>query len=375
MSYVMNEIWASSTNYGATRPTSNIKYIVIHYTSNNGDTAENNGKYFQGANRKASAHYFVDSDSIVHSVPDNRIAWSVGGNKYNNAGGRLYGIAKNANTLNIELCDDTKDNTIYPSNATIENALSLVRELMKKYGISESNVIRHYDVNGKSCPSYWVDNSRWENEFHSKISHSLTSSTTSAPTPYRVRKSWSDVKSQTGAYNNLDNAKRECGSGYNVYDANGNVVYSNGGNSTSTPKPSVSTQSNPSGNSLVRLGQQHAINFTGHTIAVDGLVGKETNRMKARVLQHAINLDYKKGIGEDGIFGNKSKSALGSHYVKKGEKQYMVTAAEILMYLNGIDPNGVECPGKYGNGLVRASKQKFGDDGLKITASEFLKLI
>ena len=135
MSYVMNEIWASSTNYGATRPTSNIKYIVIHYTSNNGDTAENNGKYFQGANRKASAHYFVDSDSIVHSVPDNRIAWSVGGNKYNNAGGRLYGIAKNANTLNIELCDDTKDNTIYPSNATIANALSLVRELMKKYGI------------------------------------------------------------------------------------------------------------------------------------------------------------------------------------------------------------------------------------------------
>ena len=53
----------------------------------------------------------------------------------------------------------------------------------------------------------------------------------------------------------------------------------------------------------------------------------------------------------------------------------MVTAAEILMYLNGVDPNGVECPGKYGNGLVRASKQKFGDDGLKITASEFLKLI
>lgn len=375
MSYVINEIWASSTNYGATRPTSNIKYIVIHYTGNNGDTAENNGKYFQGAHRKASAHYFVDSDSIVHSVPDNRIAWSVGGNKYHNAGGRLYGIAKNANTLNIELCDDTKDNTIYPSNATIENALNLVRELMKKYGVSESNVIRHYDVNGKLCPSYWVDNSRWENEFHSKISHSSTSSTTSAPTPYRVRKSWSDAKSQTGAYNNLDNAKRECGVGYNVYDANGNVVYSNGGNATSAPIPSTSTQSKPSGNSLVRLGQQHAINFTGHTIAVDGLVGKETNRMKARVLQHAINLDYKKGIGEDGIFGRNSKAALGSHYVKKGERQYMVTAAEILMYLNGIDPNGVECPGKYGNGLVRASRQKFGDDGLKITASEFLKLI
>ena len=53
----------------------------------------------------------------------------------------------------------------------------------------------------------------------------------------------------------------------------------------------------------------------------------------------------------------------------------MVTAAEILMYLNGYNPNGVEYPGTYGNGLTNASKQKFGDDGLKINASEFLQLI
>ena len=53
----------------------------------------------------------------------------------------------------------------------------------------------------------------------------------------------------------------------------------------------------------------------------------------------------------------------------------MVTAAEILMYINGYNPNGVEYPGTYGNGLTSASKQKFGDDGLKITSSEFLQLI
>ena len=50
----------------------------------------------------------------------------------------------------------------------------------------------------------------------------------------------------------------------------------------------------------------------------------------------------------------------------------MVTALEILLYLNGFDPNGVEYPGTYGNGLVTASKKKFGDDGLKVTASEFI---
>ena len=42
----------------------NIQYIVIHYTGNKGDTAKNNADYFYGGNRQASAHYFVDDNSI-----------------------------------------------------------------------------------------------------------------------------------------------------------------------------------------------------------------------------------------------------------------------------------------------------------------------
>ena len=41
-----------------------IKYIVLHYTGGNGDTALGNCKYFLGLNRNASAHYFVDDKSI-----------------------------------------------------------------------------------------------------------------------------------------------------------------------------------------------------------------------------------------------------------------------------------------------------------------------
>ena len=141
---------------------------------------------------------------------------------------------------------------------------------------------------------------------------------------------------------------------------------------TVVAKP-ITTQSK--GNPIVKKGQQHAVNFTGVKIDVDGIVGNDTNKMKARVLQRAMNLDYGKTIAEDGLLQTKSKAKLGSHYVKKGEKQYMVTAAEILMELHGIDPNGVEMPGKYGNGLVKAAKKFFGDDGTKITASEFLRLI
>lgn len=44
---------------------------------------------------------------------------------------------------------------------------------------------------------------------------------------YRVRKSWSDVKSQVGAYKDLNNAKAKCNEyiGYSVFDENGKSVY------------------------------------------------------------------------------------------------------------------------------------------------------
>ena len=111
----------------------------------------------------------MDDTTVVHSVPDDRVAWAVGGRKYNNVGGRLYGIAKNANTLNVELCDTTKNGTVKATEATINNALDLVKELMSKYNVPVDRVIRHYDVNGKPCPAYWVDDALWEQEFHGRL--------------------------------------------------------------------------------------------------------------------------------------------------------------------------------------------------------------
>ncbi|MCM1315856.1 MAG: hypothetical protein NC244_10880 [Alistipes senegalensis] len=42
---------------------------------------------------------------------------------------------------------------------------------------------------------------------------------------YRVRKSWSDVKSQIGAFSFLENAKKVCKTGYTVFDEKGNAVF------------------------------------------------------------------------------------------------------------------------------------------------------
>lgn len=242
MAYVMKECFANPNNYGSQRSTSNIKFICIHYTANDGDSDEANGNYFKNGIRNASAHYFVDSDSVTRSVADNYIAWSVGGGKYSDCGstggGKYYGKCTNANSISIELCDDYKNRLIKATQATIDNAVALTKFLMVKYGIPASNVIRHFDVNGKHCPAYWMDNTAWENEFHSK----LTGATASAPasggaTPYRVRKTWGDARSQIGAYNNLNNAIVSCKDGYTVFDNTGAVMYTKYTANTSTPTP------------------------------------------------------------------------------------------------------------------------------------------
>ena len=81
---------AAKNNYGSKRDVNKIKYIAIHYTGNDGDSDESNAKYFKNNIVKASAHYFVDDDSITCSVPDNYVAFAVGGKKYNNSGGNEF---------------------------------------------------------------------------------------------------------------------------------------------------------------------------------------------------------------------------------------------------------------------------------------------
>jgi N-acetyl-anhydromuramyl-L-alanine amidase AmpD len=131
----------------------------------------------------------------------------------------------------------------------------------------------------------------------------------------------------------------------------------NGSVSADVSKPENNPVPNvPGKDAIVRNGQTHANNFAGVKISVDGIRGVNTIKAGIKVLQTAINLDYKKGIAVDGIWGNGSKTALGSHYVKRGEKQYMVTAVQILLMLKGYVCQ-LECPGIFGSNLESAVKQ------------------
>ena len=50
--------------------TNDIEYIVIHDTGNQNDSDEGNANYFSKDGRNASAHYFVDDNSITQIVEE-----------------------------------------------------------------------------------------------------------------------------------------------------------------------------------------------------------------------------------------------------------------------------------------------------------------
>ena len=162
MAYKLKTLLANRRNYGSKRSTSLIKHLVYHYTANDGDTYEANAKYFHNNVVKASAHRFVDDDSVTISVPDNYVAWHCGGGLQGSKGHTYYKKCTNTNSIGIEMCDTIKNGKYEVSSKTRANAIALGKELIKKYGIKKDNVIRHFDVTGKNCPAYFVkDEEAW----------------------------------------------------------------------------------------------------------------------------------------------------------------------------------------------------------------------
>lgn len=150
---------ATSYCHGGTRALSAIKYIVLHYTAVNGDTAKNEATYFsRNYSRYAGAHFFVDqSGYIAQSIEMNVTAWSVGGSKYSGTSPQYYGACTNFNSVSIEMCDQVNKDA---SAKQIEAVRWLVGYIQSKCSNAKT-IIRHYDVNGKPCPARYLNASKW----------------------------------------------------------------------------------------------------------------------------------------------------------------------------------------------------------------------
>jgi N-acetylmuramoyl-L-alanine amidase len=157
----MEFISCNTANYRAGR-TQPVRYIVMHYTANNGDTARNNCDYcHRVGGLQASAHYFVDEHGAMQSVREGDTAWHCGAE----AGRRYWHPeCRNANSIGIEMCSRKRaDGSYYIKPETVANAAALAKDIMQRYGIDTDHVLRHYDVTGKRCPMPWVDDpAQWD---------------------------------------------------------------------------------------------------------------------------------------------------------------------------------------------------------------------
>jgi len=128
-----------------------VNKIVIHYVANPGSTARKNRDYFdsladqdpQSGKASASSHFIVGLEGeVIQCVPITEIA-------YANA-------PRNEDTVSIEVCHP--DDTGKFNDATYKSLVNLTAWLCRELKLAPKDVIRHYDVNGKECPRYFVKN-------------------------------------------------------------------------------------------------------------------------------------------------------------------------------------------------------------------------
>lgn len=128
-------------------PIETVKYIAIHYTANPGATAIANRNYFENLanthDTKVSSHFVVGLEGeVVQCIPTSEMSYATN--------------SRNVDTLSIECCHP--DETGKFNDATYDSVVKLTAWLCVRFGLTSENVIRHYDVTGKNCPKYYVEN-------------------------------------------------------------------------------------------------------------------------------------------------------------------------------------------------------------------------
>ena len=128
-------------------PIEQVNYIAIHYTANPGSTAISNRNYFENLattqENKVSSHFVVGLDGeVVQCIPTSEMSYATN--------------SRNVDTISIECCHP--DETGQFNDATYSSAVKLAAWLCTRFGLDSDQVIRHYDVTGKDCPKYYVEN-------------------------------------------------------------------------------------------------------------------------------------------------------------------------------------------------------------------------
>lgn len=203
------------------------KIVIHHVAGTNFDSMPGCWK-----NRQASAHYGIGVNGAIRAyVDENNTAWHAG--NWNS----------NISSIGIEHTNSGGAPSWPIAQATIEASAKLCADIAKRHGLGQlvpmKNLFPHSHFSATSCPGVLLSKLQ---EIANKA-NAINSGSNQTVTPteglYRVRKSWSDVKSQKGAFKILANAKKcaDTNSGYSVFDEKGNKVYP----ATTTTTKSIDT--------------------------------------------------------------------------------------------------------------------------------------
>jgi len=257
-----------------------ISYIVLHDTGNFKDSDESNAKYFCTGSRGASAHYFVDDDSITQVVEDYNGAWHVGD------GHGKYGIT-NRNSLGIEMCNSGG----YISEKTIENTLWLVKKLQDKYKVDNAHVVRHYDASRKICPNNMSANNWakwWEFKRRLESNREVSSVNLFASPNIPLWKLCINGDIVQRLQHELNT---QCGAG----------IKEDGWFGDGTLSKCCTVREGAQGN-ITKIIQERLI-VKNYKIQADGIFGEDT-------VQAIKHFQWNKGLAQDGIVGKDTWRAL-----------------------------------------------------------------
>lgn len=127
-----------------------VNNIVLHYVANPGTSAKANRNYFdnladqdpQKSGTSSSSHFIVGLEGeIIQCIPIREMA-------YANA-------PRNNDTVSIEICHPDESGRF--TQETYDSVVQLTAWLCLELELTPKDVLRHYDINGKSCPKFFVD--------------------------------------------------------------------------------------------------------------------------------------------------------------------------------------------------------------------------
>ena len=142
--------------------TGKINGIVVHYTANPGASAKANRDYFENLKdthkTKTSSNFIIGIDGeIIQCVPTWEVAYASND--------------RNKDTVSIECCHPDESGKF--TKDTYRSLVQLTSWLCMKFDLKAADVIRHYDVTGKNCPKYFVEDEDAWNGFIKDVSNAL----------------------------------------------------------------------------------------------------------------------------------------------------------------------------------------------------------